>query len=130
MWAILPAQFLVDSCAVSIARKSDIIENHITSGLAIVGLSSFGQSIYEHTENSGIGSNGLTSARHDMLSSYYGETYPESFDSSLPEALTYCGPYKLEQSLPGSELTVGAGTTEPYTQLCTDNPEAAQSNEE
>lgn len=109
----LTGTVLVDSCAVSIARKSDIIENHITSDLAIVGLSSGGQSIYEHTENSGIGSNGLTSARHDMLSSYYGETYPESFDSSLPETLTYCGPYKLEQDLPDSQLTVGQALLSP-----------------
>ena len=109
----LTGTVLVDSCAVSIARKSDIIENQLTPGLAIVGLSSFGQSIYEQTENSGIGSNGLTSARHDMLSHYYAETYPESFDSSLPETLIYCGPYRLEQDLPGSELTVGQALLSP-----------------
>ena len=109
----LTGTVVVDSCAVSIARKSDIIENRIIPDLAIVGLASSGRSSYEQSENSGIGSNGLTSARHDMLSHYYAETYPESYDSSLPKNLTYCGPYKLDHALPGSEQTVGQALLSP-----------------
>jgi len=103
----------VDSCAVTVMRKSDVITNNITPGLAIVGLSSTGQAKYETAENSGIGSNGLTSARHDMLSKYYAEQYPETFDSNLPSDLIYCGPYRLEDALPGSSLNVGEAILSP-----------------
>ena len=103
----------VDSCAVTVMRKSDVIANGIEPGLVIVGLSSTGQTNYETAENSGIGSNGLTSARHDMLSKYYAETYPETFDPNLPADLVYCGPYRLEDDLPRSSLNVGEAILSP-----------------
>lgn len=103
----------VDSCAVTVMRKNDVITNKIGAGLAIVGLSSTGQARHEDRENSGIGSNGLTSARHDMLCKYYAEQYPESFDPNLPANLVYCGPYKLEDSLPKSSLNVGEAILSP-----------------
>lgn len=110
----LTGTLVVDSCAVAIMKKKDIISGErIQPGLAIVGLSSTGQSSYETRPNSGIGSNGLTSARHDMLSSYYAEKYPESFDANVSSALVYCGPYKLEDPLPDSDFTVGEAILSP-----------------
>lgn len=104
----------VDSCAaVSLSRSSVIDNANIRPGQVIVGLASSGQASYESHENSGIGSNGLTSARHDMLSSYYKNKYPETFDSSIPVELAYSGPYKLEDPLPGSSLTVGQALLSP-----------------
>jgi len=103
----------VDSCAVTVMRKDEVITNTIGPGLAIVGLSSTGQARHESRENSGIGSNGLTSARHDMLCKYYGENYPETFDPNLPADLVYCGPYKLEDPLPNSSLNVGEAILSP-----------------
>lgn len=109
----LTGTIVVDSCAVAVMKKQQIIANDITADLAIVGLSCTGQSTYEQVENSGIGSNGLTSARHDLLSRYYGEKYPESYDRNLDRALAYCGPYKLEDSLTNSKLTVGEAILSP-----------------
>ena len=105
---------VVDSCATAVMPKSEIISGKkIKAGLAIVGLSSSGQSTYEDVENSGIGSNGLTSARHDMLSPYYRRKYRETFDSQIDKELVYCGPYKLDDPLPGSSLTVGQALLSP-----------------
>ena len=110
----LTGTVVVDSVAVSVMKKKDVISGEqIKPGLAIVGLSSTGQSNYEDIENSGIGSNGLTSARHDMLSHYYAENYPESFDSNVSKELMYCGPYKLEDPLPDSSMTVGEAILSP-----------------
>jgi phosphoribosylformylglycinamidine cyclo-ligase len=110
----LTGTVVVDSCAVSVMKKKDVITGAlIRPGLAIVGLSSTGQASYEEHENSGIGSNGLTSARHELLSHYYAETYPESFDANVDKSLMYCGPYKLEDKLPGSSLTVGEALLSP-----------------
>lgn len=104
----------VDSCAVAVMDRSAVISgNRIEPGLAIVGLSSAGQATYEDFENSGIGSNGLTSARHDLLAPYYREKYPETYDKNTDPALVYCGPYRLEDSLPGSSLTVGQAILSP-----------------
>ena len=104
----------VDSCAVAILDRSSVITGDaIQPGLAIIGIASAGKAIYESVENSGIGSNGLTSARHDMLCSYYRDKYPETFDKNTPEELVYCGPWKLEDPLPGSELTVGQALLSP-----------------
>ena len=103
----------VDSCAVSIMQKSDVITNRISAGLAIVGLSSTGQASYELVANSGIGSNGLTSARHDMLSRYYADKYPETFDPNVTEDLIYCGPYKLEDALPDSNCSIADAILSP-----------------
>jgi len=109
----LTGTVVVDSCAVAIARKDQLLAAPIQPGLAIVGLASAGQSIYEDKENSGIGSNGLTSARHDMLSHYYAERYPESFDPNVPRDLVYCGPYRLEDKLEGSGLSIGEALLSP-----------------
>ncbi len=110
----LTGTLVVDSCAVAVMKKKDVLTgDSIVPGLAIVGLSSTGQASYEPRENSGIGSNGLTSARHDMLSHYYAHNYPESFDANVDEKLVYCGPYLLEDPLPGSSLTVGEALLSP-----------------
>lgn len=109
----LTGSVVVDSCAVAVMKKDDVVRNKITGDLAIVGLSSTGTANYETLENSGIGSNGLTSARHDMLSKYYAEKYPETFDTNVPDDLVYCGPYKLEDALPASSLTVGQAILSP-----------------
>lgn len=85
----------------------------IKPGLAIVGLSSAGKATYEDSENSGIGSNGLTSARHDILCPYYREKYPETFDAGVDEKLVYCGPYKLEDKLEGSSMTIAQALLSP-----------------
>lgn len=104
----------VDSCAVALLDRDQIINNdRIEPGLEIVGLASDGRAQYETTENSGIGSNGLTSARHDLLSSYYRKKYPETWDPLTPKDLVYSGPYRLEDDLPGSELTVGEALLSP-----------------
>ncbi|MFP4070387.1 MAG: AIR synthase-related protein, partial [Opitutales bacterium] len=104
----------VDSCAVAVMRRKDVIDNaDIRPGLAIVGLASAGQASYEDFENSGIGSNGLTSARHDLLSKYYLEKYPETADARTDPQYLYCGPYKLDDPLPGSSQTVGEALLSP-----------------
>lgn len=105
---------VVDSCTTTILRKSDVIAGDgIRPGLAIVGLESAGRAEYEEAENSGIGSNGLTSARHDLLSAHYRERYPETFDAQVDPSLIYTGPYRLSDPLPGSSLTVGAALLSP-----------------
>lgn len=110
----LTGTLVVDSTAVAVMRKQDVITAAtIKPGMVIVGLASTGQASYEDKENSGIGSNGLTSARHEMLSSYYADNYPESFDSNVAPDLRYCGPYRLNDPLPGSTMTVGAALLSP-----------------
>jgi phosphoribosylformylglycinamidine cyclo-ligase len=110
----LTGTVIVDSCAVAILERNQIVDNQaIVPGLAIVGFSSSGQATYEKVENSGIGSNGLTSARHDLLAPSYKEKYPESHDPKTPEELAYCGPYQMDDPLPGSNLTVGEALLSP-----------------
>lgn len=109
----LTGTLVVDSCAVAIMRKRDVITNRIGPDLSIVGLSSTGTASYEDRENSGIGSNGLTSARHDMLHRDYAERYPESFDANVSSDLVYCGPYHLGDPLPGADMTVGDAILSP-----------------
>ncbi|MEY3659873.1 MAG: hypothetical protein RLZZ169_698 [Pseudomonadota bacterium] len=110
----LTGTLVVDSTAVAVLRKQDVLTAAtIRPGLAIVGLSSTGQASYESRENSGIGSNGLTSARHELLSSWYAEQYPETFDSNVDPSLRYCGPYRLEDPLPGSSLSIGEALLSP-----------------
>ncbi|MGH7145772.1 MAG: AIR synthase-related protein [Planctomycetota bacterium] len=94
-------------------RRRILAGNGILPGLAIVGLASAGQAAYEAAENSGIGSNGLTSARHDLLNKYYARKYPETFDAATPKKLVYCGRFRLEDPLPGSRQTVGAALLSP-----------------
>lgn len=110
----LTGTVVVDSCAVAVMRKSDVITgDRIGPGLAIVGLASSGKGIYETAANSGIGSNGLTSARHELLHHVYADRYPESFDANVAAELVYCGPYRLSDSLPESDLTVGQALLSP-----------------
>ena len=109
----LTGTLVVDSCAVAVMNKADVITNNITSDLTIIGLSSTGKADYEQHANSGMGSNGLTNARHDMLSSHYADNYPEAFDANLDPSLVYCGPYRLSDSLPGSEFLVGEAILSP-----------------
>ena len=110
----LTGSAVVDSCAVAIMPRKMVIDaSNIGPGLVIVGLSSSGKAVYEDVENSGIGSNGLTGARHDLMSPYYREKYPESFDQGMDRSLAYSGPHRLEDPLPGSSLTVGQAILSP-----------------
>ncbi len=110
----LTGAVVVDSCAVAVMERKNVVTGaEIKPNLAIVGLSSAGKAKYEDFENSGIGSNGLTSARHDMLSPYYRKKYPETFDSNTDKKLVYCGPHKLEDKLEGSNMTVGQALLSP-----------------
>mgnify|MGYP001996141406 FL=1 len=99
---------IVDSCITVRIKKDQIIDNsNIKPGNVIIGLSSSGISSYNKDYNSGIGSNGLTSARHDVLSKYLKILYPESYDNDLPDKLTYCGSKKLTDKLHNLKLDVG-----------------------
>ena len=99
---------IVDSCLTVRIKKDQIIDNaNIKPGNLIIGLSSTGLSSYDTEYNSGIGSNGLTSARHDVLSKYLKNLYPESFDPEVPNELTYCGSKKLTDTLDGLDLDIG-----------------------
>jgi len=98
----------VDSTVIARVPRDEIISNHrIGPGDVIVGLASSGQASYEKTYNSGIGSNGLTSARHDLLHKSVGTKYPESFDPEMPEDLSYTGSYHLTETLSGLDMEVG-----------------------
>ena len=99
---------IVDSTVVARLKREDVISNHnIQDGDVIVGLSSFGQASYESEYNGGMGSNGLTSARHDVFSKYLANKYPESFDPSVPEDLIYSGTKSLTDTQ--DDLTVDIG---------------------
>jgi len=99
---------IVDSCMTVRIKKSQIIDNsNIKAGNVIVGLSSSGTSSYDKEYNSGIGSNGLTSARHDVLSQYIKDKYPESYDNDLPSELAYCGSKNLTDKLEGFNIDIG-----------------------
>lgn len=87
---------IVDSTVTARSKRSDIISNHnIKAGNVIVGLASFGQATYEDSYNGGMGSNGLTSARHDVFSKELAKKYPESYDNSLSNEVVYCGGMSL-----------------------------------
>lgn len=99
---------IVDSTVTCRMKRSDIISNHnIADGDVIVGLSSYGQATYEKSYNGGMGSNGLTSARHDVFSKYLAEKYPESYDSAVPAELTYSGALKLTDAIEGLDINAG-----------------------
>ena len=96
---------IVDSCLTVRIKKDDIIDNsNIRVGDVIIGLSSSGNSSYDLDYNSGIGSNGLTSARHDVLSNYIKSLYPESYDHDVPDDLTYCGSKKLTDKIENYDI--------------------------
>ena len=99
---------IVDSTVTARIKRSEIIDNsNICEGNVIIGLSSSGQSTYENEYNGGMGSNGLTSARHDVFDKYLAKKYPESFDQSIPSELIYSGKIKLNQKIEGSPLDAG-----------------------
>ena len=89
-------------------KKSDVIDNaNIKAGNVIVGLSSFGTASYEEEYNGGMGSNGLTSARHDVFDHYLAKKYPESFDNAVPSDLVYSGTKQLTEKVDGTPLDAG-----------------------
>ena len=105
---------IVDSTIVARAKRSDIINAaNIKGGDVIVGLASYGQAAYEDKYNSGMSSNGLTAARHMLLSKYYFENFKESFSETVPEDKAYCGKFRLTDNLPGTDITVGEAILSP-----------------
>jgi phosphoribosylformylglycinamidine cyclo-ligase len=98
---------IVDSTVTARLKRVRVIENNIQPGDVIVGLASYGKASYEDEYNSGMGSNGLTSARHDVFSSGIGGKYPETFDPSIPEGLAYSGTMKLTDPVPGTPVDAG-----------------------
>ncbi len=99
---------IVDSTVVARMKRSDVIDNsRIRAGDVIVGLASYGQATYENEYNSGMGSNGLTSARHDIFIRAYATKYPDSYDNNVPADLVYTGKYNVTDELPGTPLSVG-----------------------
>ncbi|TRO63995.1 AIR synthase related protein [Christiangramia sabulilitoris] len=99
---------IVDSTVTARMKKAEVINNaNIKPGNVIVGLASFGQATYEREYNGGMGSNGLTSARHDVFSKVLAKNYPESFDSSIPEDLIYSGTKKLTDEVENSPIDAG-----------------------
>jgi len=99
---------MVDSTVACRMKRADIIDNaNIKAGDVIVGLSSSGQATYEKEYNSGIGSNGLTSARHDVFAHYLAEKYPESYDPAMPDDLVYTGSYSLTDKIESLQLDAG-----------------------
>ena len=99
---------IVDSTVTCRMRRSDVIDNaNIVPGDVIVGLSSTGQSTYEQCYNGGMGSNGLTSARHDMFNKELSVLYPESYDHGVPEELVYSGKYGLMDEVAGTGISAG-----------------------
>ena len=105
---------IVDSTVTCRMRRSDVIDNaNIRPGDVIVGLSSTGQATYEKRYNGGMGSNGLTSARHDVFAKYLAERYPESYDHAVPEELVYSGNHNLKEKV--EYVAVEQQPTEPLT---------------
>ena len=99
---------IVDSTVTCRMKRSDVIDNaNIRPGDVIVGLASYGQATYETQYNGGMGSNGLTSARHDVFSKYLAEKYPESYDKAVPEELVYSGSYQLTDKVEGAPIDAG-----------------------
>ena len=99
---------IVDSTVTARMKRSEVVSNHtIQAGDVIVGLASFGQASYESEYNGGMGSNGLTSARHDVFSNVYATNYPESFDAAVPASLVYSGKYLLTDTIVDTPVNVG-----------------------
>jgi phosphoribosylformylglycinamidine cyclo-ligase len=99
---------IVDSTVTARMKRSKVIDNaNIKAGDVIVGLASFGQASYEKSYNGGMGSNGLTSARHDVFGKYLATKYPESYDSAVPSALIYSGQLKLTDAVENSPINAG-----------------------
>ncbi|HOY33097.1 MAG TPA: AIR synthase-related protein [Bacteroidales bacterium] len=104
----------VDSVVSCRMRRNEVITNgKISHGDVIVGLASSGQATYENVYNSGMGSNGLTAARHEMLNKIYSEKYPESFDTAVPEYLVYSGKFLLTDQVPEMPVNIGKALLSP-----------------
>lgn len=104
----LARTIIVDSTVTCRMKRSDVINNaNIAAGDVIVGLASYGQATYEKEYNGGMGSNGLTSARHDVFAKYLAEKYPESYDHAVPDELVYSGKLGLTDAVAGSPLDAG-----------------------
>ena len=104
----LVRSIIVDSTVTARMRREHVIDNsRIQPGDVVVGLASFGQASYETDYNGGMGSNGLTSARHDVFFKTYASKYPESFDRNIPEDLVYSGKYKVTDTLEGVPVNLG-----------------------
>ena len=99
---------IVESTVTCRMRRSDVIDNaNIAAGDVIVGMASYGKASYEKEYNGGMGSNGLTSARHDVFAKYLSEKYPESYDNAVPDELVYSGGLKLTDSVEGVDIDAG-----------------------
>lgn len=98
---------VVDATATCRMKRSDVVETNIQAGDVIIGLSSSGQASYENEYNGGIGSNGLTSARHDFFKNFLAEKYPETFDDLIPQNLVYNGRFGLTDPIEGTGLDAG-----------------------
>ena len=98
---------IVDSTVTARARRNEIIENNIRPGDVIIGLASYGKASYEDEYNGGMGSNGLTSARHDVFSDYLAKKYPETYDPQIPEDLVYSGKMQLTDPVEGTGMNAG-----------------------
>lgn len=99
---------IVDSTVTCRMKRADVIDNaHIAGGDVIVGMASYGKATYEKEYNGGMGSNGLTSARHDVFAKYLAEKYPESYDNAVPEDLVYSGKLHLTDAVEGVSLDAG-----------------------
>lgn len=99
---------IVDSTVTCRMRRADVIDNaNISGGDVIVGLASYGQAAWEKSYNGGMGSNGLTSARHDVFAKEYAARYPESYDAGVPDELVYCGSRRLTDAVAGTPLDAG-----------------------
>lgn len=99
---------IVDSTVTCRMKRADVIDNaHITAGDVIVGMASYGKATYEKEYNGGMGSNGLTSARHDVFAKYLAEKYPETYDNAVPEDLVYSGKLHLTDAIEGVSLDAG-----------------------
>lgn len=99
---------IVDSTVTARMKHSDVIDNkNIQTGDVIVGLASYGKATYESEYNGGMGSNGLTSARHDVFDHSYATKYPETYDKAVPDKLVYSGKYKITDEVPGVDVNVG-----------------------
>ena len=109
----LVRSIIVDSTVTARTKRDNIIENNIKPGDVIVGLASYGQANYETAYNAGMGSNGLTSARHDIFNKIYREKYPESFDPEVDTDLIYSGSYKLTDTVSDMPVDMGKAVLSP-----------------
>jgi len=103
----LVRSIIVDATATVRLKRENVIENFVKPGNVIVGLSSFGQATYENQYNSGIGSNGLTSARHDFFNKSIAEKYPETYDNSIEKEYVYSGNFNLTDKIPNFDIDAG-----------------------